>query len=193
MDTMDFEAVIFDYYGTVAEHDGGGITLSALLASRGYRLPDELARYYWQDGIDGKEHLEHSQSREHYLAWRRTWLHQLLGECSVPSHDVEGIEATLADPTARGRMVALADTHVVLSQLRDRGVAIAICSNWDWDLHESIEQSGLTDHFDVVVSSAWVGARKPHERIYTHTLDALGVLPERAMFVGDTWLCDVEG
>src|SRR5436305_11871389 len=101
-----FEAVVFDYYGTVAEHDGTGETLASLLAARGYHLPEELARYYWQDGIDGKEHLEHSESRERYQAWRRAWLHQLLDECSVPRAEHEQISALLADPAARGRMVA---------------------------------------------------------------------------------------
>ena len=185
--------MIFDYFGTVAEHDGGGVSLSALLAERGYHLPEDLARYYWQDGIDGKEHLDVSCCRDHYQAWRRTWLHQLLGECSVPTHEFEAIEATLTAPDARGRMVALRETDAVLAALAGAGVAVAICSNWDWDLHESIEESGLAGRFDVVVSSAWVGARKPHERIYAHTLDALDVAPERVLFVGDTWACDVDG
>ena len=188
-----FDAVIFDYYGTVAEHDGQGRTLTAVLAERGYHLPPELARYYWQDGIDGKEHLEHSQSREQYQAWRRASLHQLLDECSVPASEHEEIEAMLTDPAARGRMVALPDAEGVLAALADNGIAIAICSNWDWDLHESIAESGLTAEFDVVVSSAWVGARKPHETIYRHTLAELQIEPERALFVGDTWACDVDG
>ena len=62
-----------------------------------------------------------------------------------------------------------------------RGVALAICSNWDWDLHEAVESAGLTGSFDVVVSSAWVGARKPHPRIYAHTLEQLGIAPEDAL------------
>ena len=51
----------------------------------------------------------------------------------------------------------------------------------------------MTGLVDVVVSSAWVGARKPHPRIYTHTLQELGIAPEDALFVGDTWACDVDG
>jgi putative hydrolase of the HAD superfamily len=188
-----FEAVIFDFYGTVAEHDGSGLSLATVLAARGYHLPDELARYYWQDGIDGKEHVEHSCCREHYQAWRRAWLHQLLDECGVPADEHAAIEATLTEPGARGRLVAIPDAIDVLSGLTERGIQVALCSNWDWDLHESIEQSGLADRFDFVVSSAWVGARKPHERIYVHTLEALDVDPARAVFVGDTWACDVEG
>jgi putative hydrolase of the HAD superfamily len=46
---------------------------------------------------------------------------------------------------------------------------------------------------DVLVSSAWAGARKPHPRIFRHTLDLLACEPADAVFVGDTWGPDVEG
>ena len=67
-------------------------------------------------------------------------------------------------------------------------LALAICSNWDWDLHEAIESAGLTGAFDLVVSSAWVGARKPHPRIYdAHAASSSASRPTDALFVGDTW------
>ena len=90
-------------------------------------------------------------------------------------------------------MHAYDDAATVLAKLRAEGVRVAVCSNWDWDLAEAIEEAGLTEHVDLIVSSAWVGARKPHPRIYLHTLGALGVDPERTLFVGDTWNCDVDG
>jgi putative hydrolase of the HAD superfamily len=90
-------------------------------------------------------------------------------------------------------MVAYDDAVAALTQLRAAGVRVAVCSNWDWDLVEALDAAGLTEHVDVVVSSAWVGARKPHTRIYRHMLDALGVDADRVLFVGDTWNCDVDG
>ena len=81
----------------------------------------------------------------------------------------------------------------MLATLRAGGLALAICSNWDWDLLEAIDNAGLTGTVDVVVSSAWVGARKPHPRIYSDTLERLGLDAADALFVGDTWTCDVEG
>lgn len=190
---MRFDAVVFDYYGTLAEHDGGGVSVHAVLDELGYELPPALAREYWQDGLDGTEHDEHSQSRDHYVAWQQRRLLSLLGDCGVPPHLHDHVVAALRAPGANGRMVAYPDAELVLAELRAAGVRTAICSNWDWDLHESLEQSGLVDTVDLVVSSAWVGARKPHRRIYEHTLDALGVAPERTLFVGDTWSCDVAG
>ena len=74
-----------------------------------------------------------------------------------------------------------------------RGLRIVICSNWDWDLREAVAESGLTAAVDAMVSSAWVGARKPHPRIFAAALAEAGVAPERAVFVGDTWGPDVVG
>jgi putative hydrolase of the HAD superfamily len=190
---MRYSAVIFDFYGTVAEHDGGGLHLAELMRERGYDLPPELARRYWQEGLDGTEHDDHSQSREHYTAWQRSRLLELLAECGVPPAAALELAHRIEAPDAKGAMEAYPDAADVLGALRTRGVAVAICSNWDWDLRESVEQSGLHEHFEVIVSSAWVGARKPHPRIYEHTLSAIGARAERTLFVGDTWNCDVEG
>jgi epoxide hydrolase-like predicted phosphatase len=43
----------------------------------------------------------------------------------------------------------------------------------------------LDELFDVVVDSSEVGMRKPNPAIYTHTLELLGVAPERAVFLDD--------
>jgi putative hydrolase of the HAD superfamily len=190
---MRFDAVVFDYYGTLAEHDGGGVSVAAVLCELGYELPPDLARRYWQDGLDGTEHDEHSRSREHYVAWQQSRLASLLDECGVPRTRHDEVIARLRAPGANGRMVAYDDAPKVLQALRDARIGTAICSNWDWDLHESLDQAGLTGTVDVVVSSAWVGARKPHVRIYDHTLRALGTTADRTLFVGDTWSCDVAG
>jgi putative hydrolase of the HAD superfamily len=86
----------------------------------------------------------------------------------------------------------------VLARLRAGGHRLAVCSNWDWDLAEAMDEAGLGGAVDVMVSSAWAGARKPHPRIYRYTLLRLsegGITPrnDQVLFVGDTWGPDVEG
>ena len=190
---MRFDAVIFDYYGTLAEHDGGGVSVAAALRDLGYELDAALAREHWQDGLDGTTHHEHSRSRDHYVAWQQRRLAELLAGSGVPADVHDDVVRALRAPGASGSMVAYPDAAEVLQRLRNHGVKTAICSNWDWDLAESLEQAGLAGLVDVVVSSAWVGARKPHESIYAHTLRELGVEAGRTLFVGDTWNCDVTG
>jgi putative hydrolase of the HAD superfamily len=190
---MRYEAVVFDFYGTLAESDGSGVRVADLVTEHGYSLTPDIARRYWQDGLDGTDHMEHSESRDHYVAWQRQRLHSLLGECGIGDDVAEVIMAKLRAQEASPRMVAYTETVEVLERLRAAGVRVAVCSNWDWDLAEAVEQAGLADRFDLLVSSAWVGARKPHPRIYQHTLDTLGADPARTLFVGDTWNCDVDG
>jgi putative hydrolase of the HAD superfamily len=81
----------------------------------------------------------------------------------------------------------------VLDDLRERGLGLVICSNWDWDLEPAIAEAGLAGRFDTVVSSAWAGARKPHPRIYRYLLEQAALDPHDVLFVGDTWAPDVEG
>lgn len=190
---MTFSTIVFDFYGTLAEDDKSGLNLTALLRERGYDLRPDLAREYWQDGLDGTTHDDASQSRDHYLAWQRERLHSLLARCDVPEAVVEELSEQLRRPENRSKMIAYPDADVVLDELRNRGVQIAICSNWDWDLAESVRHSQLDHHFDVLINSAWVGARKPHTRIYEHTLETLEADPSTTLFVGDTWNCDISG
>ena len=68
-----------------------------------------------------------------------------------------------------------------------------MCSNWDWDLGPAVAEAGLAGAFDVLVSSAWAGARKPHPRIFEYALEHLGIEPKEAVMVGDSLRADVEG
>jgi putative hydrolase of the HAD superfamily len=187
------KAVIFDFYGTLAEAPTWGPSWEEMLAELGYELPPDVRDRWWNDGIDGTEHDEHSVSRDTYVAWQHGRVRGMLDECGVPRDGQDLMIARVREVGAHRKMSAYEETASVLAKLRSRGVTLAICSNWDWDLHEAIEACGLTGAVDVVVSSAWVGARKPHPRVYAHMLSELGVDAGDALFVGDTWSCDVDG
>ncbi len=81
----------------------------------------------------------------------------------------------------------------MLVELRRRGLVLAVCSNWDWDLVRAVTDVGLDTLMDEIVSSAHAGARKPHPRIFEHTLDRCGLEASETLFVGDTWGPDVQG
>ena len=80
----------------------------------------------------------------------------------------------------------------VLSDLRGRGLAIAIISNWDCSLGETLDQLGLTELVDLVVTSAEAGAAKPDPRIFRYALERLAATPERSLHIGDEE-CDRAG
>lgn len=58
-------------------------------------------------------------------------------------------------------------------------------------LEWSLEAFGVRDAFAAVVTSASAGYYKSRTEIYLQTLDTLGVPPEHAVHIGDSWRWDV--
>jgi putative hydrolase of the HAD superfamily len=73
-----------------------------------------------------------------------------------------------------------------LRDVRERGYKLAICTNnvreWAprWQAMVPVQEL-----FDVVVDSAFVGARKPEPEIYRVTLERLGVPADAALLIDD--------
>lgn len=72
-----------------------------------------------------------------------------------------------------------------LRSLRERGLRIAVVSNWDCSLGETLDELGLSELVDIAVASALVGSLKPDPRIFQYALAQLSVEPARALHVGD--------
>jgi putative hydrolase of the HAD superfamily len=185
--------VLLDFYGTLAEDVHPTPAIDRVLAGRGYSLPDHLREQWWNGDLDGIEHLDESQSRDHYVAWQDARLVALLTEADVHPDEHDVIVAELNAGRAQRELRAYPEVPAVLEELRRAGLVLAVCSNWDWDLEPAVAEAGLAGMVDVLVSSAWAGARKPHARIFRRTLEQLGCEPTEALFVGDTWRPDVEG
>jgi putative hydrolase of the HAD superfamily len=184
-------AVLVDFYGTLARATRW-LSIQDVLAEHGYELSDEANRQWWM-GLDGIEHLDHSRGPDHYDAWRRRQTLAMLSETDVHPGEHDLILQKLEAGRSRRVLEAYPEVHGALAVIRSRGIPIAVCSNWDWDLDVALAEAGLAAAVDVVVSSAWAGARKPHPRIFEHTLEKVGVPASTAVFVGDTWGPDVEG
>ena len=85
------------------------------------------------------------------------------------------------------------DVMPALDALRDADFRMGVISNFVWGGPELIHDLELARHFDALTVSARVGFQKPHEGIFRHALDALGVAPERAIHIGDSYRADVFG
>lgn len=84
----------------------------------------------------------------------------------------------------------------VLSVLRSGGIRRGICSNAPFPpemMRRQVGTNGIGDLMDGVVFSSMVGRRKPAPEMYQAALDAIGVAPERVLFVGNRVREDYEG
>ncbi|HET7467542.1 MAG TPA: HAD family hydrolase [Candidatus Dormibacteraeota bacterium] len=89
-----------------------------------------------------------------------------------------------------------AGVPAVLSWLHEHGIKRAVCSNAPFPpqmMVRQVERNGIAARMEAVVFSSQVGRRKPAPEAYLATLAALGVTPERALFVGDRVREDYEG
>lgn len=88
------------------------------------------------------------------------------------------------------------DALRMLSWLGLHGCKRAVCSNAPFPPEMMLRQvrtNGVGELVDAVVFSSQVGRRKPAPEMYRAALEAVGVSPERALFVGDRVREDYEG
>jgi putative hydrolase of the HAD superfamily len=192
-------AVLFDWGDTLME----------------FRYDEELMDVAFRAGLDalGRSDLAPADEirqhfREHYepLFWVPGTLEEIeypgLVRQTLDHFGIEVSEAELnrfleAEHAAwEPARVLGATTHALLESLRSHGLRLGLVSNaFDpgWLLHRDLEQMGLAERIDFAVFSSEVGKRKPHPAIFERALDALGVAPEEALFVGDRLYEDVRG
>jgi putative hydrolase of the HAD superfamily len=192
-------AVLFDWGDTLMQFD-----FDPELVEAGHRAGiDALGR---DGGLDTEEMTAYF--REHYLPlfWVPGTLEEieypglvreLLGHFGLEVSDDELGRFLEAEHAAwQPSRVLGATTHALLESLRSRGLKLGLVSNaFDpgWLLHHDLEQMGIAKRIDFAVFSSELGKRKPHPAIFERALDALGVRPEEAMFVGDRLYEDVLG
>jgi putative hydrolase of the HAD superfamily len=80
-----------------------------------------------------------------------------------------------------------------LTRLREQGVRIAVVSNSDGSVRDSLGRAGLLDYFEFVLDSHEVGVSKPDPGIFEAALDRMGVDPTDAWYIGDSVFHDVHG
>jgi HAD superfamily hydrolase (TIGR01509 family) len=79
----------------------------------------------------------------------------------------------------------------VIDEIKRQGLLVAVISNTeDGRAHDSLEAAGLAERFDVIIDSQLVGFKKPDPAIFRHALELLGVEPDAAVFVGDSYAHD---
>lgn len=88
-----------------------------------------------------------------------------------------------------------ADAHACLEALREMGCRLGIVSNAgdDEDVQYLVDSARIRPYFDLILTSAAEGTRKPHPRIFQSALAAWGAAPEQAVMVGDLLGADILG
>lgn len=189
------EAVLLDGLGTlvaleppwralrVRVRESHGVELAAADAERAFRAEIGYYRAHHYEGRDA-ETLEDL---------RRRCAEALHAQLPPDVREALPIADLTVAMLGSLRFSAYPDVPPALAELRARGVALVVVSNWDISLPEVLRGVGLEGMVDGVVTSARVGSPKPGRAIFEAALKLAGVPPGRAMHVGDSIEQDVGG
>jgi putative hydrolase of the HAD superfamily len=184
-------AVFLDALGTLVELQPPAPRLRARLAEEGFDVTEERAAAGFAAEISYylAHHLEGSDRRR---------LDDLRDRCATEM--MEALELPGLDhATARRAMLGaleftpFPDAPEGLGELRGRGLALVVVSNWDCSLPDWLGPTGLLELVDGVVTSADVGAAKPDQAVFRRALELAAVDGAGAVHVGDSVENDVEG
>ena len=198
---LPFEAVLFDL----------GSTLIYFNAHWPDILPQsdaELLRQLQAAGMDidsafltqyrGRLEDYYTQRETEFVEYTSAYiLKALLAEYGYPEAPEAVLRRALAGMYAVTQAYWLAeeDAAPTLQILREQGYRLGLISNAsdDADVQALIDKAGLRSYFEIILTSAAAGIRKPNPRIFYMALEPLGVRPERAVMVGDTLGADILG
>ncbi len=174
------EAVVFDWGGVITIPPGPVIEkLYKEVDIDQKKLRTRQAEYRDDDPNSQFAQLERGElSLDAYLTWSQS--------------DLPGAE-TIWDPSSPhflfSHLKVVPEVVNRILQLRQRGLVTGLLTN---NIAEAwpVVTDGLDVEklFDVVINSAFVGMRKPEERIYTHLLEELEMEPESVLFLDDNRL-----
>ena len=192
-----FDAVVFDWYATLgapATNDWW-LKMFSMIEEVGGVIP-ESARGGWT--TPELEHRAASTDEATYRAYEQAQLDRLLDASGLSPAVRAGLTPEIMELRDDEYIAVFPDVVELLEQLHADGTTLALCSNWSWDLSRHLAHNAVERYFDIVVCSAIVGYRKPHQGIFEALLAELervrpNLQRSRIAFVGDDWNADVEG
>jgi putative hydrolase of the HAD superfamily len=184
-----YDAVLLDAFGTLITLDRPAQRLRASLRSRlAIEVDEPRAAHAMR--VEIGHYARHCRT-----VGDRDALAALRLECAgIVDRELElqvGAErmlAVLADAIAPR---PYPDVAPALGGLERRGVAVAVVSNGDCSLAETLRAAGLG--IELVFDSATSGSAKPDPGIFRQALARLGVAAARALHVGDDERTDLAG
>lgn len=183
--SMRFQAITFDFYGTLVQwHEGVETAFREIIARHGKQTADPapLIHAFHTEGRRLRDTPPWKPYREVLRESLRVAMSH--GGLAMSAADVEGLIARL------GRLPAHPDVPVALASLRARGFRLAAISNTDDDLIAgSLQSLGL--ELDAMITAQQAGAYKPDPRLFRHAHAVLGVGPAEVIHVAASQPLDI--
>jgi putative hydrolase of the HAD superfamily len=196
------QAVLFDLGDTlmyspdpwppVFEH--AGRELASVLRTNGIEVDHETFHADFLQRLD-----QYYTERERNLVETTTLavLQELLADKGQRNHPVNLLRMALDNfyaVTQKNWLLEI-DAHPTLATLQNSGIRLGLISNAgdNRDVLQQVDNFGIKQYFDFILTSAACGYRKPHPHIFGLALEEWGYMPDEIAMVGDRLDADMGG
>jgi putative hydrolase of the HAD superfamily len=180
-DTRVLSAVLFDSGGVLMQPIGGRWNPRADFERTVLDHDRSVTRDRFAAGIAaGDRFFAESDSTPEYDGYHRVILSEL-GVAATPE-----LLAALVRPVAPDQILeTFPEVIDTLTELRRRGVRMAVVSDAWPDLPDLHAGLGIHEFFEAYAISRVLGCTKPDPRMYQYASNALGLEPEQCLFIDD--------
>ena len=194
------KVVLFDFYGTLIDFEtdeydetlhSAWEVIAHFLRYRGARTSAELLRVRYFRYVE--DALKETGNRHADVDVVRIF-QRLMDEAGVMNGD--GLAMTVAQlfrSRSIKRFELFHETRSVIEALAQKFVLGLVSDSQAPYLIPELQQVSLDRFFRTVVMSSTYGYRKPDPRLLLTAVEQLGVSAEETIYVGDSWMRDVEG
>ena len=201
MNNRRFEAIIFDLGNTLIYFDAeweqifpqADQALLNSLRNSGLALDDTFADVF-RDRL-GRYYREREMEFVEYTTWNI--LRTLLSDWGIEDVSEDVIQLALAElhSVSQAHWQPEDDMLVTLSWLEANNYRLGMISNAgdDADVQALIDKADIRPFFDIILTSAAQGIRKPNPEIFRRVLNYWKLEPEQVAMVGDTLGADILG
>ncbi|HSP36797.1 MAG TPA: HAD family hydrolase [Frankiaceae bacterium] len=192
---MPVDAVVFDLDGTLLDHrTSARAGLERWVAGFGVPMSDAIERAWFEAeethfGEWRRGEIGHSEQR-------RRRMRAFLPVIGRPVGDDSALEAAFESylEAYRSCWVGFPDVDDAVDAVLSRGLTTGVLTNSTRSLQEAkLAHLGLLHRIGPVVCAAELGVAKPHPDAFRAVCDAVGMPPERVLYVGDEHPVDVIG
>ena len=181
----DIKGVLFDAGGTLVVIDPS--VVNGLLQQEGAApVSEELQRKVHYQAM--QEFSERRTAGED-VTWE-AWVHRYFGLLGLDSTS----RVAAAFDGGRGAWRhPLPGVRDALASLRDAHFRLAVVSNSDGTVRDSLTEAGLVDFMEFVIDSHELGVSKPDPRIFQVAGERMGIPLEHLLYIGDSPYHDANG
>lgn len=196
------QIILFDLDGTLrTSYPGSSQVLLEAAIHRGASDSPEARRralrwshYYWAHSPELQADDREFKDDEALFWLNYTRRHLQAFECSPTL--VEAIAAEVYSDLREhyhpeNRLIAGATE--TLQQLQQAGYRLGVITNRITSCHSVMEEVGLLQFFEIVVTAGEAGSSKPQAAIFEYALEQINLRPEQALYVGDNYYADIIG